>query len=109
MPKTDRLPDLLSLKIASYVYLLPFMILLNLTFQTFQNDAQREKTPLLGNTGTEKLGEGMCFQWWQWASENTERKNTVATVYSERVSVNHCVNTQELLPQSQEPFKQYQL
>ena len=39
--------------------------------------------------------------------ENQERK--LEAGQSERVSVNPCVNTQELLPQSQELVKRYQL
>ena len=65
-----------------------------------------EKKQWLGNTEMakpdEKPGNGNVTHSGKIVKESKR-------IYSERLSVNHCVNTQELLPQSQERVKQYQL
>lgn len=63
----------------------------------------------LGNTETEKPDEKPGNGDVTHSGKTVEESKRTSGVYSETVSVNHCVNTQELLPQSQERAKQYQL
>lgn len=68
-----------------------------------------EKKQWLGNTEMEKPDEKPGNGDVTHSGKIVKESKRMIRVYSERVSVNHCVNTQELLPQSQERVKQYQL